>query len=124
MIHTSRKLETAITRSTANTRMRDFYDMHILLRSQEIDPDTLGKALTLTASRRGSTENMSNAASVLTALSESADMKMLWKRYQSKYQYAAEESWESILRSLRTLCRMAGLSVGEEPQLAAALPES
>jgi len=31
------KLETVISRSITNTRMRDFYDIHILLKSQNID---------------------------------------------------------------------------------------
>lgn len=45
------KLETLIARSVTNTRMRDFYDIHVLLNSekQKIDYTTLQKALSATS---------------------------------------------------------------------------
>ena len=48
------KLETILSRSIANSRMRDFYDLHILLklRGQAIDANTLTQAVQATAKRR------------------------------------------------------------------------
>ena len=50
------KLETILSRSTLNCRMRDFYDIHILyeMYSQEINSLPLSKALTATAEKRES----------------------------------------------------------------------
>lgn len=41
------KLETLISRAVTNTRMRDFYDIHILLRlyGNTLDTNVLGEAL-------------------------------------------------------------------------------
>lgn len=39
------KFETIIARSTANTRMRDFYDVYLLSKTQYIDMQNLKSAL-------------------------------------------------------------------------------
>ena len=50
------KLETIITRTTTNTRMRDFYDIYILeqLHGTTLNPKILHDALLATAHKRGS----------------------------------------------------------------------
>ena len=80
------KLETLIARSVTNTRMRDFYDIHVLLNSkkQEIDYAMLQKALSATSSKRESTKLMKEAESVLVTLKNSFLMQDLWKSYQRK----------------------------------------
>ena len=49
------KLETVVTRATTNTRMRDFYDLHILsqIYAQSILPSDLRAAIIATAKKRG-----------------------------------------------------------------------
>ncbi len=49
------KLETVVFRATTNTRMRDFYDLHILsqLHGQSIVPADLRAALTASTRKRG-----------------------------------------------------------------------
>ena len=49
------KLETIMVRAEANTRMRDFYDIHVLLKyeADKIDRDTLKEAFVATCKRRG-----------------------------------------------------------------------
>lgn len=63
----AKKLETIIARTTTNTRMRDFYDLHILalLYGNQISKDVLGQALAVTAEKRGSARLMSDAETVL-----------------------------------------------------------
>lgn len=50
------KLETVVSRGVANTRPRDFYDIHVLwkLWGEECDPATLKDALSATCEKRGS----------------------------------------------------------------------
>lgn len=48
------KLETIMARGTTNTRMRDFYDIHIILRQEQIDSDVLHKAFLATSQKRKS----------------------------------------------------------------------
>jgi predicted nucleotidyltransferase component of viral defense system len=107
------KLETLISRSVTNTRMRDFYDIHVLLHSerQGINYTTLQKALSATSVKRESTELMKNAENVLVTLKESSLMQDLWKSYQRKYPYAADFSWDDVMWSARKLSSEAGLPV-------------
>lgn len=113
------KLETLIARSVTNTRMRDFYDIHVLLNSekQKIDYTTLQKALSATSMKRESTELMEEAENVLAALKESSLMQDLWKNYQRKFPYAADYSWDDVLWSVRILSFEAGLSVRKPSML-------
>ena len=62
------KLETVVSRSITNTRMRDFYDLHMLsqLYGQTIVPADLSAALTATARKRNTEKYLSTA--VFTAM--------------------------------------------------------
>lgn len=110
------KLETVISRSITNTRMRDFYDIHLLLQSQRIDDDTLGLALERTAKKRGSLNLLENAENVLKAVKYSDDMKKMWNTYQKKFRYAGTYTWDDIMRSVRELSVKAKLKV-EKPSV-------
>ena len=113
------KLETLVARSVTNTRMRDFYDIHILLHSEKLgfDPATLQKALIATSSQRGTMEVMNEAEKVLSALTDSPLMQDLWKNYQRKFPYAADYSWHDVMKSARSLSYAAGLSVEKPSEL-------
>ncbi len=110
------KLETVISRSITNTRMRDFYDINLLLQSQRIDDDTLGLALERTAKKRGSLNLLENAENVLKAVKYSDDMKKMWNTYQKKFRYAGTYTWNDIIRSVRELSVKAKLNV-EKPSV-------
>lgn len=109
------KIETMISRADTNTRMRDFYDMHILLKSRsgEIDIDTLRSALDATAKQRGTADFLSGAESVLKVLENSPRMADLWRNYQMKNSYAKDISWDAVMLSARKLCLMSGLEVNK-----------
>lgn len=97
------KLETVISRSITNTRMRDFYDIHILLKSQNINVDILALALERTAKKRGNFSLLENAESVLKIVKSDEDMKRLWNIYQKKFKYAGEYTWDEVMHSVREL---------------------
>lgn len=97
------KLETVISRSITNTRMRDFYDIHILLKSQNINVDILALALERTAKKRGNFSLLENAESVLKIVKSDEDMKRLWNIYQKKFKYAGEYTWDEVIHSVREL---------------------
>ena len=105
------KLETVISRSITNTRMRDFYDIHILLKSQNIDADILALALERTAKKRGNFSLLENAESVLKIVKSDEDMKRLWNIYQKKFKYAGECTWDEVIHSVRELSIEAKLDV-------------
>jgi len=105
------KLETVISRSITNTRMRDFYDIHILLKSQNIDADILALALERTAKKRGNFNLLENAESVLKVVKSDEDMKRFWDIYQKKFKYAGEYTWDEVIHSVRELSIEAKLDV-------------
>lgn len=107
------KLETVISRSITNTRMRDFYDIHILLKSQNINADILALALERTAKKRGNFNLLENAESVLKIVKSDEDMKRLWNIYQKKFKYAGEYTWDEVIHSVSELSIEAKLDVAK-----------
>lgn len=107
------KLETVISRSITNTRMRDFYDIHILLKSQNINADILALALERTAKKRGNFNLLDNAESILKIVKSDEDMKRLWNIYQKKFKYAGEYTWDEVIHSVRELSIEAKLDVAK-----------
>lgn len=85
------KLETVISRHVSNTRMRDFYDIHILyqLYGASLSMSILHDAFMATADKRGTLIQMENAAAVFDEIEQSPVMERLWGSYQKKYPYAA-----------------------------------
>ena len=91
--------------------MRDFYDIHILLKSQNINVDILALALERTAKKRGNFSLLENAESVLKIVKSDEDMKRLWNIYQKKFKYAGEYTWDEVIHSVRELSIEAKLDV-------------
>lgn len=97
------KFETAITRGVTNTRMRDFYDIYILTTTQPFDTDTFKLALNKTVNKRGTNEQMSDISGTIQMIEESSIMIDLWQRYQKKYTYAADITWEMAIVAVKAL---------------------
>jgi hypothetical protein len=62
------KLETMIARGTANTRMRDFYDIYLLTDRKPFDLSTLRKAILITSRKRGTEDLLANIVVVISLL--------------------------------------------------------
>ena len=99
------KFETIITRSVTTTRMRDFYDIYILTTTQAFDSDIFKAALKKTAEKRGTVDQMGDIQNVLQMIAHSPIMTDQWERYQKKYAYAAEISWEMAMDALNKLAQ-------------------
>lgn len=100
------KLETIFSRSTANTRMRDFYDVYILTktRKNEITDSVLESAYERTVRKRGSEFLLKNdIRKTINELADSADMQKLWMRYQRKYTYADDITWQDTVNAVMDL---------------------
>ena len=103
------KLETIITRTTTNTRMRDFYDLHILsqLHGQSIVPADLRAALIATVRKRGTEKYLADAPAAFDEVEADPNMEKLWRAYQKKFSYAADLSWHTVMESIRSLYELA-----------------
>jgi len=99
------KLETIITRTTTNTRMRDFYDIYILeqLHGNTLNPQILHDALWATSHKRGTERHLAEAAEVFEEVENSSVMQKLWESYRRKFSYAADLEWSIIMGAVRSL---------------------
>jgi predicted nucleotidyltransferase component of viral defense system len=97
------KLETILSRGTFNTRPRDFYDIFILATTQKYDKILLKEALSATAEHRGSTERIADTNTILNTIAESDDLLKMWKKYQNKFAYAKDISYEDTINAIREL---------------------
>lgn len=99
------KLETVISRNITNTRMRDFYDIHILLKlyGNTLDAQVLHDALQATAKKRGTERYLSDAADIFNEVQNDSSMQKLWNAYQKKFSYAEDISWDMVMESIKEL---------------------
>ena len=94
------KIETVITRSIANTRPRDFYDIYTLqkLYAEGYDPTVLKQAIEKTATKRGSLSVLKDYKKIISDVATSSQQHGFWKKYQKDYDYAKGIDFKDICR--------------------------
>lgn len=99
------KLETVISRNITNTRMRDFYDIHILLKlyGNTLNANVLDEALRATAKKRETEKYLSNAVKLFEEVQNDSNMLELWNAYQKKFSYAEDISWDVVMSAVKEL---------------------
>lgn len=100
------KLETVISRGTANTRLRDFYDLYILQqeKGKSVDLLKLKMAMAATCRKRGSLKVMERGIAILEQIYCDTDMEKRWETYRKKFDYAKDYTWNQVMESIRNLC--------------------
>lgn len=99
------KIETVLSRNIANTRPRDYYDVHILytLRGTECDKATLRRALERTTQKRGSDKIMEQYEEIMMDICESDQLHKLWDKYTREYDYAKDISFDDTCNTIQTI---------------------
>lgn len=99
------KLETVVSRGVANTRPRDFYDIHVLLRVKrsDIDMETLRNALASTCEKRNSQAAIERWAEVLDDVAGDAVMQAQWVRYVRKNPFAKGISLQECCKTAKAV---------------------
>ena len=102
------KLETIMVRAEANTRMRDFYDIHVLLKQEvvTVDRDTLKTAFYATCKRRESKEQIATIDDVINKIADDEVMKQQWDNYRKTNYYVGALEWDDVIGSARILRKM------------------
>ncbi|MBQ2741199.1 MAG: nucleotidyl transferase AbiEii/AbiGii toxin family protein [Oscillospiraceae bacterium] len=105
------KLETVISRGIANTRPRDFYDIHILytLRGSECNMEILSQALRQTADKRGSFGVMKNYEKITLNVLSSEQMQGFWTKYRKDFDYASDITFEDVCKTVITIFKQLSL---------------
>lgn len=99
------KIETVLSRSIANTRPRDFYDIHILyaLRGSDCDGKTLLQALERTTDKRGSRKVLEIYPEIIAEIRASGQLRGFWKKYQSGFDYAKDISFDDVCDTVQRI---------------------
>lgn len=97
------KLETIMARETANTRMRDFYDIHILTEQETVDYEVLHDAFMATSLKRETTRMIPRLDSILDAVRTDPVMREMWDKYRQENYFVGNLSWEEVNDSVRLL---------------------
>lgn len=97
------KAETILSRGVFSTRPRDFYDVYILVTTQNYDRDTFLKALEATSIHRGSKDKIKDISAILEVISNNESLKNQWAKYQKQFSYARDISYEDTIETLKKL---------------------
>ncbi len=103
------KLETIMARQTANTRMRDFYDIYILTQQGSIDYETLKHAFLATTEKRETLALLPEFDAILESVRTDASMQEMWAKYRRDNFFVGELAWEDVIRSVKALKEAARL---------------
>ena len=98
----SEKIETIILRGNQNTRMRDFYDVYILLKlkSKNIDYNILRLAIEETSQKRDSLNLLLKYKEIISNIENNNEMLVRWENYRNSFNYARTIDFNEICKLL------------------------
>lgn len=99
------KLQTVLARGILNTRMRDFYDIRMLLDTYEdkVNKAVLKDAFAATCKKRGTDHLQEQTEEIIKIIEANEQLQVLWRAYQKKYSYAADIDYASVISGVRKL---------------------
>lgn len=99
------KLQTVLARGILNTRMRDFYDIRMLLDTYEdkVNKVVLKDAFAATCKKRGTDHLQEQAEEIIKIIEANEQLQVLWRAYEKKYSYAADIDYASVISGVRKL---------------------
>ena len=109
------KLQTIITRGLFNTRLKDFYDIYILINTKinELNKNSLIKAIKNTFARRETIFNLEQINEVIDELIDDSNMNNLLKEYVSKNSYAKGIKFEDTINAINEIVKILETEVVE-----------
>ena len=99
----SEKIETILRRGQYNSRMKDYYDIHMFLSKfkDNIDIDILKLSIKHTFNKRESFDYLKDYAQILDGIVSYDRIVNLWNIYAKKNKYANDIKFEEIINELR-----------------------
>ena len=99
------KFESIISRNIDNTRMKDYYDLYMFvnLKWNDINKDTLRKAIINTSKARETIDYIDNANKYIELISDDSRLKSLWDSYQNNYEYAKDIEFVDIINAIKVI---------------------
>ena len=102
------KFESIISRNIDNTRMKDYYDLYMFvnLKWNDINKETLRKAIINTSKNRETLSYVENASDYINLIEDDSKLKLLWNNYQKNYEYAKDISFEDTIKSIKIISKI------------------
>ena len=102
------KFQTIISRGVLNTRLKDFYDVYVLMNTKldEINLETLKLAIKNTFNKRETKYDISDFYLVIEDLKENNDLKRLWIEYQNKNNYSKNINYIMTIESIEMIIKI------------------
>ncbi len=101
------KVQTILARGTANTRIRDFYDVYSIMKmyAVEVDKELFLKAFHATCKKRESLFTNKDIEEVLAQIEGNNGMTQMWERYRKKNYFVGSLNWEYVLMDVSQMIR-------------------
>jgi len=105
----SDKIECILSRSVANARMKDYYDLYILLKQNkehflnDKNYDTLNRTFMDTTEARKSKPILKNVDKNIKLIRNDKVLKRSWSAYSKRFAYASGISFEKVVSAFETL---------------------
>lgn len=99
------KLETVLKRNTANSRMKDYYDLYYfaIYRWNDIDISTLKNAIAITFKNRNSQEYLEKFKTIISNILEDESLIARWDKYRKEHEYAKDIKFEDTISALEKI---------------------
>ena len=102
------KFESIISRNIDNTRMKDYYDLYMFvnLKWNDINKNTLRKAIINTSKARDTLDYIDNASRYIELISSDSRLKSLWNSYQNNYEYAKDIEFVDTINAIKEIDKL------------------
>lgn len=99
------KIQTVLNRGIANTRIRDFYDIHMITEDTNIHIDLpiLKKAFQATCQKRNTLFDQETLCTRFSELAEDQEMPARWAQFKESNYFVDDVLWEKVLSSLERI---------------------
>jgi predicted nucleotidyltransferase component of viral defense system len=99
------KVETILRRGVLNTRLRDFYDVHIITKRRKINRKLFAAALNATSQNRGSLAALDDKETIMATIRGDETMNQRWRLYSGRNFYAGGIEFGEIMDALNKLVK-------------------
>ena len=99
------KFQTILTRGLLNTRLKDFYDIYVLINTKmnELNKDNLIKAIKNTFKKRKTNYDIETINEIIDDLNDDVNMNNLWNEYVKKNYYAENIEFKDTINALKEI---------------------
>ena len=100
------KMETIMSRGTAKTRMRDFYDIYVISSQKSFDQDVLKNAFYATSEKRETVVQIPDFIDTISSIESDEVMRSQWENFKNDSFFVGELSWAEVMASVRNLAEI------------------